>query len=283
MSDWQAALNDNCLEFSLYHNPHFGSSGVIMPGQHCWNATNWSNVKPNYHIIGADHGHLEVMLLPNKHRRLTCDIYHSSVSCDACNTNITFKANLLVDDEGSKYCLKASLATGSTERGAMKEFSIKCHGAVNESCDIVCLYLHGTDPQTARSQNYNSPTIKQYYISVIENVYTQSLKVVDNGIYTAAMQQCEAHTKEQCHWIPNSPITKEHCGDCQPICRSKYRSLNFVQFSIGAFWFMLSMPVAEVSLPLVISDSVSEEFQVCAHIQINHATVLVDRQLHAFL
>ena len=263
MSDWQAALNDNCLEFSLYHNPHFGSSEVIIPGQHCWNTANWSTMKPNYHITGANHGHLEVMLLANNHRRLTCDIYHSSVSCDACKTNRTFKANLLVDDERSEYCLKASLAT---EKDTMKELSIKCHGAANESCDVVCLHLYDTDPQTARFQNYNSPMTKQSYKSLVEDVYTQSLKVVNNGIYTAAMQQCESHTKEHCHWIPNSLITKEHCGDCQPICRSEHRTLNFVQFSIGAFWFMFSMPVAEVSLPLVISDSVSEEFQVCTHI-----------------
>ena len=79
------------------------------------------------------------------------------------------------------------------------------------------------------------------------------------------MEQCEAHKDEHCHWIPNSVITKHHCGDCQPICRSVRHSLNFVQFSIGAFWFMFSMPVAEVSLPLVISDSLREEFQVCAN------------------
>ena len=58
MPDQQAALNDNYLEFSLYHNPHFG------------NTTNWSTVKPNPHIIGVDHGHIKVMLLPNSHRKL---------------------------------------------------------------------------------------------------------------------------------------------------------------------------------------------------------------------
>ena len=42
----------------VYHNPHFS------------NTANWSTVKPNHHIIGVDHGHIKVVLLPNSHRKL---------------------------------------------------------------------------------------------------------------------------------------------------------------------------------------------------------------------
>ena len=268
MSDWQATLNDTCLEFSLYHNPHFGSAsaGHMVPDRHCWNAKNWSTIQPNYHIIGMDHGHLEVVLVPNKDeekRRLLCDVYHSSTSCDACNANETLKGSLSIDKDSHNFCLETS-ATMAEHKHDMKELIIKCHGRSNESCDIICLHLYDSkNSQTARVQdNDNSPTIKNSYKSLIEDVYTQSLTVVNNSLYAVAMKQCEAHSTEHCHWIPNSVITKQHCGDCQPICRSTHRSLNFVQFSIGAFWFMFSMPVAEVSLPLIISDSVREEFQV---------------------
>ena len=275
MSDWQATLHDTCLDFSLYHNPHFGStdaSHVMPPTQHCWSTKNLSGAQPDYHITGMDHGHLELVFKLNNNqefqRRLVCDVFQSGVGCNACEANKTFKADLSVDRDGQDFCLERS-ATIAKHDHEMRELIIKCHAKSNESCDIVCLYLYNSNnPQAANLQEfeYKSPAIKSVYKSLLEDVYIQSLTVVDNNKYIAAMEQCEAHTEEQCHWIPNSIITKQHCGDCEPICRSLRHSLNFIQFSIGAFWFMFSMPVAEVSLPLVISDSVREQFQVCTHI-----------------
>ena len=268
MSDWQATLQDTCLEYSLYHNPHFGSSGteVSMHKQQCWNSTNWSSMKPQYRLVGLYHGHLEVMLLPKEKNTLICEVYPSAVSCDPCATNKTFKASLLVSPDSEEFCLKSNTSTTDNKHF---ELSIRCHVGSNESCDVVCLHLYNSNPQTfAAVQDYDSNMAKMAYKSLVKDVYAQSLEVVGRDIYTAAMKQCEAHKREQCHWIPNSLITKEHCGDCQPICRGRSRSLNFVQFSIGAFWFMFSMPVAEVSLPLIISDSVREEYQVCSAVYI---------------
>ena len=262
MSDWQAVLNDSCLEYSLYHNPHFGSgSEVSTDKQQCWNSTNWSPMKPEYRLVGLDSGHLEVTLLPNDKKTLTCDIYPTAVNCDSCNANKTFKASLSVNPDGEEYCLEANTSTTYNKH---YEMSIKCRVGQNESCDSVCLHLYQSNPQVlATIQDYHDSVVTNMaFRSLVEQVYAQSLEVFNKDVYTAAMKQCEAHKREQCHWIPNSLITKEHCGDCQPICRGKGRSLDFVQFSIGAFWFMFSMPVAEVSLPLIISDSVREEYQV---------------------
>ena len=273
MSDWQALLNDTCLEFSLYHNPHFGSStaGHLIPTQHCWSTKNWSTAQPNYHITGIDRGHLEVVFMPKRDtqkRRLLCDVYQTGVSCDACRmANETYEATLLIHTGGQYLCLETTAATTVEyvqHSYDASEATIKCHSRSNESCDIVCLHLYSNNSQSAILQDYDAATIETSYKSLLEDIYTQSLTVVDSSLYAQAMEQCEAHTKEHCHWIPNSVITKQHCGDCQPICRSTRYSLNFIQFSLGAFWFMFSMPVAEVSLPLVISDSIREEFQVCA-------------------
>ena len=285
MSDWQATLNDTCLEFSLYHNPHFGSTDAshIMPlAQHCWSAKNWSNnVHPSYHIIGMDHGHLELAFEPDSdqhqfQRRLICDVYQSGVSCDACSANKTLRADLSVDNDGQDFCLEKSAAKALSEHehDIMRELTIKCHAKSNKSCDIVCLHLYNSNNPQAdvnlQEFEHDSHSIENTYKSLLEDIYAQSLTVVGNNIYTLAMEQCEAHTEEHCRWIPNSVITKQHCGDCEPICRSVRHSLNFIQFSIGAFWFMFSMPVAEVSLPLIISDSIREQFQVCVHMHVLH-------------
>ena len=272
ISDWQALLQDSCLEYSLYHNPNFGQTDTTtVPGQpHCW-SHGGTTVEPKYHLVGLNHGHLELMLLPKDQRRLICDVYPFIVDCDLCtNSNSTLKAALSVTEHGKEVCLEdASRSNYSNhDDNDLMQLSIRCyaHGASNQSaCNAVCLHLYGSIPLgNARLQDYDSyATDEKLYKSLVQDVYTQSFRLVGGDIYTEAMEACEAHTREQCHWIPNSLITKEHCGDCPPICRSKSRSLDFVQFSIGAFWFMFTVPVAEVSLPLIVSDSVMEKYQVC--------------------
>ena len=267
-------------------------------------------MQPNYHVIGMDHGHLELALTlrPDNvgykkfHRKLVCDVYLSGMNCNSCGVNKTLSADLSIDKDGQDFCLEKTATTLSDsehepqDKNTMTELTIKCHIKPNKSCDTVCLHLYNSNNQQGAASlqefdKYDTPAgvqIKSTYKALVEDVYTQSLTVVDDNIYTAAMEQCEAHKDEHCHWIPNSVITKHHCGDCQPICRSVRHSLNFVQFSIGAFWFMFSMPVAEVSLPLVISDSLREEFQVCAntilHVYtLDHTNIHITAQCHTII
>ena len=146
MSDWQATLQDTCLEYSLYHNLHFGSSGteVSMHKQQCWISTNWSSMKPQYHLVGLHHGHLEVMLLPEE-SRLICNVYPAAVNCDLCDVIKTLKASLSLDEEGQQFCVKTT--TSDLDHNTYK-LSIKCHSSSNELCDAVCLHLYDSNSQT---------------------------------------------------------------------------------------------------------------------------------------
>lgn len=96
-------------------------------------------------------------------------------------------------------------------------------------------------------------------------VHSQSLYIVDRHTYKRAQENCEAHSEHSCHWIPDSLLTKKHCYDCQPICRSTKKTLSFAQFCIGAMLLMLSIPIGRESLTAVISDSVARELQVSMH------------------
>lgn len=87
----------------------------------------------------------------------------------------------------------------------------------------------------------------------------------DYELYRDAMNKCEESifNGEHCHWIPNSIVTKHYCEDCHPICRSPSKSLNFVQFCLGAAILMLSIPVAWVPVASMASERINSELQVC--------------------
>ena len=88
--------------------------------------------------------------------------------------------------------------------------------------------------------------------------------ILTRNQYQDAMTRCILTSSggDQCHWNPNSLITKHHCSNCPPICRSLSRSLSFIQFSFGACLLMLSIPVAWVPIASMASEWTSKEMQV---------------------
>jgi len=88
--------------------------------------------------------------------------------------------------------------------------------------------------------------------------------VVNELAYKFAMNVCESLSSSQyhCHWIPNSVITHRLCHACPPICRSVDRTLNFVQYMIGAVIFRLAFIIPNIGIMMVISDTVSRQYQV---------------------
>ena len=83
-------------------------------------------------------------------------------------------------------------------------------------------------------------------------------------LYKDIMMLCmqSISRNEHCHWMPNSLITQQYCSDCEPICRSPSRSLNFIQFCLGAAILMLSIPIAWVPVASMASERTSSELQV---------------------
>ena len=94
--------------------------------------------------------------------------------------------------------------------------------------------------------------------------HSQALQVLPEDVYTVAMNKCEsaAIPNHQCYWTPNSIVTKHHCDDCQPICRSTKRSLNFVQFCIGITLTIGSTALCRAPSIGLISDRIPRESQV---------------------
>ena len=106
-------------------------------------------------------------------------------------------------------------------------------------------------------------------------LHWQLIEIVGTEVYHLAASKCEArHLSTGCHWIPTSSVTGQNCTDCQPICRSVYRTLNFIQFSIGAVFLLIAHPTILVSMTNIITD-VSRYAGVYTELSISFNSALV--------
>ena len=90
-----------------------------------------------------------------------------------------------------------------------------------------------------------------------------SVNQINLEVIDLAVNKCESlYTSLGCHWTPMSLITGKDCPDCRLLCRSVDKTLNFIQFCLGAVLLLISVPSVRVSLVNVTSDYVNKEIQV---------------------
>lgn len=141
-------------------------------------------------------------------------------------------------------------------------------------CTIIALLVMtdwqaiGGDPCTDYSLFHNPKLANQYRVqlgtsNITESgmVSVQSLQVVEGDVYQLAVNRCESGG-HQCHWIPHSQVTNEHCSDCQAICRRQNTPSTLVQFFIGLFFFYATLPLMFTGVYLLLSVSVSKSYKV---------------------
>ena len=144
------------------------------------------------------------------------------------------------------------------------EFSLHHHperaSGISNTCLPPCLnvsLLHNT------SAVEEVATVATMSLRHMESFSSQH-PVVNQNALNITMNICESLSSSQyhCHWIPDSVITHRLCHACPPICRSVDRTLNFVQYMIGAVIFRISIPIPRIGIMMVISDVVSRQYQV---------------------
>ena len=158
----------------------------------------------------------------------------------------------------------------------LQYFKLKGYGltVVGLTCTITSMLIMtdwqaiGSDPCTEYSLFHHPGLADQYRVELAESnisesgmVSVQSLQVVEGEVYQMAVNRCES-AGEHCHWIPNSLVTSKHCSDCQPICRSTRHTLNFIQFTVGIFFFSSTLFLMFTGIFILVSNSVSRKFQV---------------------
>lgn len=273
MTDWQALPYDKCTEYSPFHHPeiiHNSSTITANFSSLSWIPTKRKvcysqqdsfsgvltqlNINPISQLVFSTGQKVNIQLQDNI--KLFC---HASDKCASyCREPHRTIRPLCVQYSVNKYgCLE--LQDGN---------SIKMTGRTNVEEETV---LCSTDSSTLQSQfsvcvqlHKNGNKQHQPVDNSLGTVHTQSLQHLNPEDYNTSMFNCvNANvTSHDCYWNPYSIITRKHCEDCQPICRSRSHSLTFTQFVLGAALLLASIPVAWVPVAALISNRVSKEAQV---------------------
>ena len=76
--------------------------------------------------------------------------------------------------------------------------------------------------------------------------------------------QCLAYSSppDECFWNPNSRVSGIVCDECLKVCRSKDKSLNFVQLLIGVILYSGGFIIQRLSMTIMASDCMGTEGQV---------------------
>lgn len=263
MSDWQAISPDPCLKYSPFHHPELlaniptpDSSSFSLPPT-CWNKTEQGSIFHDMSNAEIINGNLVL-----NHNLLTSDIMlncrlHASAStCYICKnpSNLTAHVHVELHYENTHDEICYNSSTTNPEASFLK-FSLVCDGS-DSACLSLCLHIHHQESHSATRMPEDDTKL------LFDNTYVHGLLLLQKYIYESARNACVSETANRCHWIPDSLVTDKTCWDCQPICRGLSHTMTFIQFVAGSIWFMLTYPVAEVALPVVISDSALKEYQV---------------------
>ena len=281
IADCQAIPNDPCTEYSPFHHSeiltkyrmkldenkttvlcHDQNTMHNYSGPSCIQDANLRSPKVleflqeiNVHTNVIQHEETDFTsgsyLLPNGTRThlISHEANYDCHEVNSCKRDVLLNHYKL----NSNYCLElqsdVKIATNGSNHSA---FLCKSPNTTITMCfdvpfgaDVIRKYTHtGNESQSANAQ---------------------VIQVLNKDINDFAMRECqEAYTEDNwnCRWLPNSVVTNELCEDCQPICRSAFRSLNFAQFCLGASLLMASIPLGRISISALTSDRVRKEIQV---------------------
>ena len=131
----------------------------------------------------------------------------------------------------------------------------------------------GHDPCLAASPHNFSFTSNTTMLSVHANANSTksmqewnagsgSLESLDREMLQASHCEARSSSGHDCYWNPVSRVTGKLCKDCDPVCRSVQKSLNFVQFALGVTLLTSTIPVATITTSLVTTQFLPLELQV---------------------
>ena len=132
----------------------------------------------------------------------------------------------------------------------------------------------GHDPcLAASSYNFSSFTNNTTMLSVHANASSTknmqewntgsgSLELLDREVLQASHCEAQSFSGHDCYWNLVSQVTGKLCKDCDPVCRSVQKSLNFIQFALGVTLLTSTIPVATITTSLVTTQFLPQELQV---------------------
>ena len=275
LTDWQAIPSDPCTEYSPFHHPELikysyaASMSLSISDERRKRQMGNDAHEIAYNNIQAN------VCFPNSYvDGLKFDASTMKVKCngkevDSCakcvDENVTAAAFSVPP---SVPCFSLGYRAGKLH--VIEDSYIPLQGptslylcsARNHSEYCACVIVRRDDSMMSSvSPSDNQSTELQE--SLQSAAHIQSIQLVEDRIYSAAMNKCESlHDAHGCHWIPHSRITGELCSNCPLICRSVHHTLTFVQFCIGAMLMKVSLPTGRISAVNLITDVVDVDIHL---------------------
>ena len=261
MGDWQAIKFDPCTDRSLFHHLellHTYTSELATP-VHSESVTGCVPCERQNLSTTVLQGHqyaIHIYAFPvitKKALKSGCDLVASCPLCTKQGLQRMYTIgptclHLIVDP--ARQCLQPANPDPSEITLYQPAFFYSC--SMYKSLFEFCMRI----PVEAPPELY--ATVEEY----VEDVYAQSILVIEGRVAALAKRSCEEMPHYSCHWNPHSSVTSKECEDCPPICRKKTNYLNFSQFCIGAALLLISVPLARVPITSLISDLVPKDGQV---------------------
>lgn len=227
LADWQSIPYDKCTEFSVYKDTKLLTGNPYMDTE----SPMQIGVQLEEHSI----------YYSTSNERIKCNIIPNTTH------------NFFVGE--FQECCFIQYSSDSTRLHINK---YPCDSIGDET--YMMMFTCHLNQSTPLCTSFNETVLNDTQISpFINDEFT-----LTRDQYQDAMTRC-IQGGDQCHWNPNSRITKHHCSNCPPICRSLSRSLNFLQFCFGACLLMISIPIAWVPVASMASEWTSKEMQVRVH------------------
>ena len=275
LTDWQALPSDHCIEYSPFHHPELREKyaseavNVFSPMNHDAiqrSTTQTSSGEIAYNKIQANvcfpRSYVDISNFNVSDTMLKCTEVDSCVNCLTEDVTAAFPVPSVpcfsLDYRADKLC-----TTGDGYiplRGPTTTYLCNIESSKYCACVII--------PRNSTTSPLNdSESIVLQEPSLDQSVHIQTLQLIEESVYNVAVNKCESlHDTHGCHWIPQSKITGKLCGDCQPICRSVYHTLTFIQFCIGTILLQISLPSSRVSAVNILTDVVHKDIQVRSNI-----------------
>ena len=260
IADWQAIPYDPCTEYSPFHHPE-----ITKNYSHLNVSSMHSSIRRSADTFPLPEL-TELRLLSSNEFKFSYNTDFAmevDISChivreNECNQHSSAKHLYYTYDTNGNMESVASIQATSNGH-PLGLFLCSASFSAEASQPIVCVRLYGTDTISHQNKDFTEDIE-----DVLKTVHIQTLMKLPKTVYDTAKMNCiHANvTNRHCHWMPSSNISNKECQDCQPICRSKEQSLNFVQFLIGTIVLMIAFPILWVPVAAMASNQVPLEYQV---------------------
>ena len=154
------------------------------------------------------------------------------------------------------FCLLATLAGSLLSSDWQAIGHDPCHDTFSRTA------LENSTVYSQQTNTTDSETTNEHLLIDYDDDSTPLLPSINSSLSVAEHCTGMSVTDHACYWNPLSRVTNKLCIRCHPTCRSKQKSINFIQFCIGICIILFVSQLFLTSVYSVASDYTQVSLEV---------------------